>query len=84
MLPTLHVVEAHGKYLVPGFADMHAHPLSQKNPVGSLELMLAHGITGFRQMSGSVQMLNRLRCRHATSVRLAPTACHARSDPDPT
>jgi imidazolonepropionase-like amidohydrolase len=57
VLPTLHVVEAHGKYLIPGFADMHAHPLSQKNPAGSLELMLAHGITGFRQMSGSVQML---------------------------
>ena len=51
------VVDAAGRYLVPGFADMHAHPLGAGDPSGSLDLMLAHGITGFRQMSGSVRML---------------------------
>jgi hypothetical protein len=51
------VVEASGTYLVPGFCDMHAHPLNRKNPAASLDLMLAHGVTGFRQMYGSAQML---------------------------
>jgi imidazolonepropionase-like amidohydrolase len=46
-----------GKYLIPGFLDMHAHPLTEKHPVGDLELMLANGVTGFRQMSGSPQLL---------------------------
>ena len=55
------VVDADGKYLVPGFNDMHAHMLSRPggggDPSGTFGLMLAHGITGFRQMSGSARML---------------------------
>jgi imidazolonepropionase-like amidohydrolase len=51
------VVDAAGRYLVPGFADMHAHPLGAGDPAGSFDLMLAHGVTGFRQMSGSARML---------------------------
>lgn len=54
---TVQVVDAAGQYLVPGFADMHAHPLGAGDPSGPLDLMLAHGITGFRQMSGSARML---------------------------
>ncbi|MGD0698618.1 MAG: amidohydrolase family protein [Trebonia sp.] len=51
------VVDGSGKYLIPGYLDMHAHPLTEKHPAGDLELMLANGITGFRQMSGSPQLL---------------------------
>jgi imidazolonepropionase-like amidohydrolase len=51
------VVDGSGRYLIPGFLDMHAHPLNEKHPAGGLELMLAHGITGFRQMAGSPQLL---------------------------
>jgi imidazolonepropionase-like amidohydrolase len=51
------VVDGSGKYLIPGYLDMHAHPLTEKHPAGDLELMLAHGVTGFRQMSGSPQLL---------------------------
>ncbi|GAB3845849.1 hypothetical protein [Dactylosporangium cerinum] len=46
------VVDATGRYVVPGYNDMHAHPLGV-SPGGlesTLELMLAHGITGYRQM----------------------------------
>lgn len=50
-------VNARGKFVVPGYNDMHAHALNEKNPAGALELMLAYGITGFRQMSGSLTLL---------------------------
>jgi hypothetical protein len=51
------VVDAVGQYLVPGFNDMHAHPLGSGDPSGGLDLMLAYGVTGFRQMSGSDRLL---------------------------
>lgn len=50
-------IDAAGKFLVPGFNDMHAHPLGAEDPSGDLALMLANGVTGFRQMSGSDAML---------------------------
>ncbi|HET9975577.1 MAG TPA: hypothetical protein VFQ68_45640 [Streptosporangiaceae bacterium] len=51
------VVDAAGQYLIPGFNDMHAHPLGPGDPSGGLDLMLAYGVTGFRQMSGSGRRL---------------------------
>jgi imidazolonepropionase-like amidohydrolase len=51
------IIDAVGKFVVPGYIDMHAHPLSVKDPSGSLELMLASGVTGFRQMNGSTELL---------------------------
>ena len=52
-------VDGRGKYLVPGFLDMHAHVLEEEHPEDALQLMLAHGITGWRQMSGSSKLLAR-------------------------
>lgn len=46
-------VDAHGAYVVPGYNDFHAHPLSSSDPEGSLTLMLANGVTGFREMASS-------------------------------
>jgi imidazolonepropionase-like amidohydrolase len=54
-------VDARGKYLVPGYLDMHVHSLNAPDPTASLELMLANGITGVRQMSGSPEMLQKRR-----------------------
>ncbi len=51
------VVDARGKFVVPGYLDCHAHPLNAADPEGSLTLMLANGITGFRQMSGTPDTL---------------------------
>ena len=56
-----HVVAAHGKFVVPGYNDLHAHPLSSPDPEGSLALMLASGITGFREMAAWGTMLDRRR-----------------------
>lgn len=50
-------VDGRGKFVVPGFNDMHAHPLGPNDPSGGLALMLANGVTGFRQMSGSDAIL---------------------------
>ena len=50
-------IEAHGKFMVPGFWDMHAHILEEDHREVSLDLMLAYGITGWRQMSGSPKIL---------------------------
>ncbi|HMN43025.1 MAG TPA: amidohydrolase family protein [Povalibacter sp.] len=60
--PGTRIVYAFGKYVVPGYNDMHAHALdSYPNPSGALALMLANGVTGFRQMSGSDAFLQQRR-----------------------
>ncbi|MBV9580895.1 MAG: amidohydrolase family protein [Chloroflexi bacterium] len=51
---TVHAPEA---YVVPGYLDMHAHPLNEPDPADSLAIMLSVGITGFRQMAGSPALL---------------------------
>jgi len=50
-------IDLSGKYVVPGYLDMHAHPLGDGDRTGTLRLMLTRGITGFRQMSGSLKLL---------------------------
>ncbi|QKR99786.1 amidohydrolase family protein [Sphingomonas sp. CL5.1] len=54
-------IDARGKYVVPGYNDMHSHVLELADPSGSLALMLAEGVTGFRQMSGSPALLAKRR-----------------------
>ena len=49
--------DARGTFVVPGYVDAHAHPMNPPDPQDGLALMLAHGITGFRQMSGTPEML---------------------------
>lgn len=51
------VVNAQGKYLVPGYLDMHAHAAELDVAALHARLMLGNGITGYRQMSGSEQLL---------------------------
>jgi hypothetical protein len=50
-------INARGKFVVPGYNDYHAHPLSSADPQGSLTLMLANGITGFREMASRTETL---------------------------
>ncbi|MDL4818511.1 amidohydrolase family protein [Actinomadura opuntiae] len=66
-------VDVDGTYVVPGYNDMHAHPLGNGDHSGALRLMLAHGITGFRQMSGTRGLL---RARSAGTLAF-PTASPA-------
>ncbi len=62
-------IEAHGKFVVPGYWEMHGHPFNQPNLEDSLALMLANGITGIRQMAGSPELLQRRK-----DGKLVPTA----------
>jgi imidazolonepropionase-like amidohydrolase len=50
-------IDGRGKYVVPGYLDLHAHALSSSDPQGSLTLLLANGITGFREMAAWGPML---------------------------
>ncbi|WP_413578214.1 amidohydrolase family protein [Bdellovibrio sp. HCB290] len=54
---TKRVIDATGKYVVPGYMDMHAHVLDQPFAKEVSAVMLAHGITGYRQMSGTEELL---------------------------
>ena len=50
-------IDARGKFLVPGFLDMHVHSMQDPNPQDSLAMLLACGVTGIRQMAGSPELL---------------------------
>ena len=59
--PGMLSVDASGKFVVPGYNDMHVHVLDQANASALLALMLTEGVTGFRQMSGSPELLAQRR-----------------------
>jgi hypothetical protein len=65
------IIDEHGKYVVPGYLDMHSHALNEGDP-DQLTLMLANGITGFRQMSGSPELLDLRRQGKWSSSTSAP------------
>lgn len=55
-------VDGRGRYLTPGFVDAHAHALNTPHDVdGAYALMLAAGVTGFRQMSGNDALVSAAR-----------------------
>ena len=55
------VIDARGKFVVPGFLDMHVHSMQEPNPADSLAMLLAYGVTGIRQMAGAPELLERRR-----------------------
>jgi imidazolonepropionase-like amidohydrolase len=59
------VLDASGKYLIPGLADMHIHLMGAGEPAGSREfilpLLVANGITTVRDMGGDVAQLKKLK-----------------------
>ena len=59
--PSVQRIDVSGKYVVPGYNDMHSHVLELDDPSGALALMLSEGVTGFRQMSGSPERLAQRR-----------------------
>jgi imidazolonepropionase-like amidohydrolase len=66
-------VAGNGAFVVPGYVDAHAHALNHPDQVaGAYALMLAGGVTGFRQMSGSPRLLARRKAGRLPAPPGAP------------
>jgi len=71
-----HIIDATGKFLIPGLADMHVHLTGSGEPTGSREfilpLLVANGITTVRDMGGKVELLKQLRSEIDSGQHLGP------------
>ena len=64
------VIEARGKFLVPGFIEMHAH--LSKARASALGLFIANGVTTVRDMGGDHEELLRWRQDIRNGKRVGP------------
>lgn len=63
---TATVIDATGKFIVPGFLDMHTHAAnSLARPPGDFPVLLANGITGVREASGSADLIKAVHLQNA-------------------
>jgi imidazolonepropionase-like amidohydrolase len=74
--PDTKIVDAAGKFMIPGLVDMHLHLLGAGEPFGSrkfiLPLLIANGITTVRDMGGDVQQLKQLCKEIDAGKRIGP------------
>jgi len=70
------VVDARGKYLIPGLWDMHVHMVFgdwlPRNEKVTLPLFVANGVTGVRDMGGDLDVLKQWRSEIAAGTLLGP------------
>jgi imidazolonepropionase-like amidohydrolase len=70
------VIDARGKFLIPGLVDSHLHLTGSGEPSGSRDfmvpLLLANGITTVRDMGGYLESLEPLRRDIKQGKRLGP------------
>jgi imidazolonepropionase-like amidohydrolase len=59
--PLITSIDATGRFAIPGFNNMHMHVIDQADSSSVLARMLADGVTGFRQMTGSPEFLEERR-----------------------
>ena len=64
------VINATGKYLIPGLWDMHIHYNVSYKEVAPL--LIANGVTGVREMWGVPEKLNEIRTKMSAGELLAP------------
>ena len=64
------VIDATGKFLVPGFWDMHVH--LAKSGENTLPLFVVNGVTSVRDMGGDAQLLLKWRREVAEGRRQGP------------
>ena len=65
------VIDATGKYLIPGLWDMHVH-LAISGNEKSFPMYIANGITGIRDMGGDLDSIKKWRQQSAAGNLLAP------------
>lgn len=58
-------IDATGRFLVPGYNDLHTHA---SNAPGDFAVLLANGVTGVREASGSPALLQAVRQQNAAVV----------------
>jgi imidazolonepropionase-like amidohydrolase len=74
------VINASGKFVIPGLWDMHTHVAQPVVPGVTLEtgaayflpLFIAHGVTGVRDMAGDLTTLRRWQAEIARGERVGP------------
>lgn len=75
------VIDATGKFLIPGLWDMHFHlddpemwstGLSREDKERVLPLLIANGVTGVRDMAGSLEQLQQWKLKIAIGQMLGP------------
>lgn len=68
---TASIIDARGKYLIPGLWDMHVHTVV---PTGRqlLGLYVANGVTGVRDMGGDFATIRRWRSEIASGALVGP------------
>ena len=74
--PGSKVVDARGKYLIPGLWDMHVHTVFgdwlPRNESVTLPLFVANGVTGVRDMGGDLDVLKQWRAEIEAGTLLGP------------
>ena len=66
---TAQAIDATGKFIVPGFLDMHTHAIDAADQQPSnWPLLIANGITGVREMRGSAALVQRAQQLNADSA----------------
>lgn len=74
--PGARVIDGRDRHLLPGFWDMHVHAVGTVQETESWEhrvdLLLANGVTGVRDMGSELDTLLAVRARIAEGGRLAP------------
>lgn len=60
------LVDGTGKYVVPGFLDMHTHAGSTlANSPNDFSVLVAHGVTGIREAGGSPELIQAIHQQNA-------------------
>lgn len=68
------IINGKGKFIVPGFWDMHAHVCWKDNLDEKLfPIFLSYGITGLRDMGGSLNTLNTFKQKAKNNPWSSPT-----------
>jgi len=68
------VVDAHGKYLIPGLWNMHVHLGAYTDGKLAISAYLAQGITGLRDMGSPLEDVLQLRKETDEGTILGPPA----------